>query len=345
MGKRRRRADLTVRPIPVPKGAEHPPPPVGGDILPQHEFTAGLIANKGSGKTTLIANLLDMYAGYFHNILVMSPTLNSDEKWEYVKEQPLLGENKALRRFLEKHNKDENAVVGKPSAVDTGPFDPRIPEDMFMTEYDESTLMRLMEEQLEMIETIKGLGGTKHLANRLLIVCDDMVGSCLFSTRRAALFKRLNTNHRHYSASIIMVSQAYKEIQRTVRNNFTVLITFENPNEAEIKAIYEEYPCSMKREPWERAYEYCTRDEFSFMYINIKKPKKRRMMKNFDEYITIEEDPEVQDPGRYKRLLRGDNGNNSGGKEEDADRKVKTAPRKRRRGGPETPKRSTEKGP
>jgi hypothetical protein len=101
----------------------------------------------------------------------------------------------------------------------------------------------------------------------------------------------------------------------------------------------------MKREPWERAYEYCTRDEFSFMYINIKKPKKRRMMKNFDEYITIEEDPEVQDPGRYKRLLRGDNGNNSGGKEEDADRKVKTAPRKRRRGGPETPKRSTEKGP
>jgi hypothetical protein len=39
---------LIVKPIPVPKGFIHPPPP--NDILPSHEFTMGIIAPKGSGK-------------------------------------------------------------------------------------------------------------------------------------------------------------------------------------------------------------------------------------------------------------------------------------------------------
>ena len=44
---------LTVNPIPVPKDYVHPPP--ANDILPRHEFSMGIIAPKGSGKTTLIA--------------------------------------------------------------------------------------------------------------------------------------------------------------------------------------------------------------------------------------------------------------------------------------------------
>ncbi len=71
---------LIVKPIPVPKGFIHPQP--ANDILPTHEFTIGIIAPKGSGKTTVIANLLDFYKGYFHNILVFSPTVASDEKWD-----------------------------------------------------------------------------------------------------------------------------------------------------------------------------------------------------------------------------------------------------------------------
>jgi len=40
----------------------------------------GLIAPKGAGKTTVICNLLEFYKGYFHTILVFSPTILSDEK-------------------------------------------------------------------------------------------------------------------------------------------------------------------------------------------------------------------------------------------------------------------------
>lgn len=210
---KRTRATLDVRPIPVPVTAKHPPPPIGAGILPDHEFTAGLIAPAGSGKTTLIANLLDFFAGYFHVITIFSPTLNSDEKWDYVRERPLLAENKDLLKFLEKKNRLEDTIVGKKAVVTKQTkFDPRIPETHFMTDYDETTLKTMMDEQLDMISAIKAMGATKHLGNRWLIIFDDLVGSKLFSGRKDNPFKVLNANRRHHSASILMVSQAYKEM-------------------------------------------------------------------------------------------------------------------------------------
>ena len=71
---------LNVKEIPVSEKV-HPQPL--NDILPRHEFTMGLIAPKGSGKTTLIANLINFYKGYFHTILVFSPTVACDDKWDW----------------------------------------------------------------------------------------------------------------------------------------------------------------------------------------------------------------------------------------------------------------------
>jgi Ni2+-binding GTPase involved in maturation of urease and hydrogenase len=72
---------LNVEAIPTPKGFLHPPAP--HDALPKHEFSMGLIAPKGSGKTTVLCNLLKFYKNYFHSILVFSPTVASDDKWEW----------------------------------------------------------------------------------------------------------------------------------------------------------------------------------------------------------------------------------------------------------------------
>lgn len=228
-------ASLQIRPVPIPIGAHHPNVP-HNEILPQHEFTMGLIAPKGSGKTTLIANLLRFYQvrstsmqhppltdriclqGYFHSIVVFSPTLHADEKWDYIRNLPLLGENKALKKFLEKKKKNQDDAIVGGRGVTQQAFDPHIPDACFMTEYDESTLQQIMDQQMEQIEAIEGMGGTKHLANRILFIFDDLVGSSLFSGTRKSPFKMLNTNHRHHSASILMVSQAYKEVSTNANN-------------------------------------------------------------------------------------------------------------------------------
>lgn len=288
---------LSVDAIPVPRGYIHPPAP--DERLPKHEFTLGLIAPKGSGKTTLIVNLLKFYKGYFHNILVFSPTVASDEKWNWVKELPLLGDNKPLKDWIkkmEKKRKEEFNIVEKPSPesafeglISTAPLlDKRIPEENFFSDYDEEGLRSIMDEQMTIVRLLKEHGKSKHLANRVLMIFDDCVGSTLFSNARQNAFKMLNTNHRHYSASLFMVSQAYKEIPKTIRTNFSCLVIFESPNDKEIQAIYEENSLYMKFPQWMEAYEYATEGDHDFMFINYQKPKRLRLMKNFDQVLFVE---------------------------------------------------------
>lgn len=55
-----------------------------------------MIAPRGSGKTTLILNLITkMYKSFFHRIFVFSPTMAGDPKWEAAKKiKGVLGKNK-----------------------------------------------------------------------------------------------------------------------------------------------------------------------------------------------------------------------------------------------------------
>jgi Poxvirus A32 protein len=59
--------------------------------LPEHPFYCGIIAQRNSGKTTLIVNLLmykSMYGGKFDNVHIWSPTIKIDGAWKnlHIKE-------------------------------------------------------------------------------------------------------------------------------------------------------------------------------------------------------------------------------------------------------------------
>lgn len=288
---------LIVKPIPVPNQYKHPQPAF--EQLPIHEFTLGLIAPKGAGKTTVICNLLHFYKNYFHTILVFSPTINSDEKWDWIKNQKLLVENVPLKRWIKKmtEQRDEDKIV---QAAPLGHeleglvnqregFTGMIPEDHYFDSYNDGKFMEIMEEQMDMIKLLKKHNQPKYLANRILIIFDDLVGSSLFAGSRGSYFKGINTRHRHYSSSFIMVSQGYKEIPKTIRTNWTCLIVFEIGNEREVFVIYEEYAMGLKSDDWMEVYKHATDDDHSFLFINFQKPKRMRMMKNFTNYLFVGE--------------------------------------------------------
>ncbi len=58
------------------------------DVLPQHPFFFAILAQRNSGKTTLLVNLLmngDMYGGKFDYVHIWSPTIHIDGNWKKLK--------------------------------------------------------------------------------------------------------------------------------------------------------------------------------------------------------------------------------------------------------------------
>jgi GTPase SAR1 family protein len=166
-------------------------------------------------------------------------------------------------------------------------FTGKIPSKDFYPDYDEMTLQNIMTKQMAQIKQFKKRGKTKHHADRKLLIFDDLVGSNLFANTKVNPFRRLNTTLRHYSTSVIMVSQAYKEIPKTVRINTSVLILYDIANQQELEDLYAENNCGLTKDEWLNIYRYCTAEPFNFMYINYKLPKPDRIMKNFSEKIPI----------------------------------------------------------
>ena len=89
-------------------------------------------------------------------------------------------------------------------------FDGLIPEENFFHQYNEATLDTILARQKQIIDVLKKNDEPKYLADRILLIFDDLVGSALFSGARDNLFKGIfffyfliiigfNTRHRHYS--------------------------------------------------------------------------------------------------------------------------------------------------
>lgn len=277
---------LEVTEIPD-SGKDHPNPP--HPCLMKHEFTLALIAPKGAGKTTLLINLLKFYKGYFHKIIVFSPTVKKDEKWKYAKSLVLLKQNTELVEALAKIQKEKNKesivpydppkfLLSDPQRGPPKKFTGKIDPEFFIADYTVEDLEDIIKQQAEMIEYLEKFGYTKHTADRILIVADDVVAAGLYSNAKNDKFKGLNTRHRHESVSIIMVTQAYKEIPKTVRSNFTGFIIFKINSDNELKVIYEEYPLGFTKNEWYDMYKECTDEKHGFMYFDLKKPPGQQIM-------------------------------------------------------------------
>ena len=263
-------------------------------IMPQHPFSMLVLAPKGSGKTNMICNLLlNHYKGYFHKILIASPTIDNDPKWDVIqKTKHILKENKPLEKALGNRQKEEEPVFDvvrksggeKQSVVDKkkNEFSGKIPKDSFFASMDE--LPGRLAVQTETIAKLHELGKEQEslfISDRILVILDDQAG----------LFQGGNTNnpmvnivikHRHFNMSIIVVTQANKAIPKTIRTNCNSLVCFEIPNLAELKTVYEEWPTDLPEEAWTRAYKFATEKNFSFMYVNNHFPKGHRMFRNFE---------------------------------------------------------------
>lgn len=127
-----------------------------------------------------------------------------------VKQQKLLVENKPLKKWLHnqqvKEKNEDGLVANRPQGTtqtgltqlgslidESGGFTGKVPEKCFESHFKLDQLQELLDKKQKIIALLKDYGQTKHLADRDLLICDDMVGSSLFSGSKDNAFKMLNT--------------------------------------------------------------------------------------------------------------------------------------------------------
>lgn len=207
------------------------------DTLPQIPFRLCIYGASASGKGVLIASLLSKsfpYARIFkRNIWIFSPTIS----------------------------------LGDPSFSDV-----KIPEDHYVSDYDEVMIDRIWKQQDKIIEK-----HGKPLAPNILLIFDDVVTS--LTNAKGSLLRALYFSGRHSKISTICCSQLYTAIPRAVRTNASDAIFFETGRKQRM-IIGEEQ--SIDPDKFSAILEAATDDQaYSFLHVRYKKPTKERYMLRF----------------------------------------------------------------
>lgn len=177
------------------------------DRIPCHPFRLLLIAPSGTGKTTILVNMLlrpEFYFNYFNDIRIVSPSIFTDYKWKPVR--------------------------------DTIPDDLK-PQHLYES-FDPGMVSEILHRQREII---KELDGHKELAPRILLLFDDILAEKLFRVASTGPLEDLFARGRQLNISVIVSSQFYKEISTRARDNPTNIVIMNiGRNKKELSNIAEE---------------------------------------------------------------------------------------------------------
>jgi GTPase SAR1 family protein len=170
----------------------------------RREWIIGFVGRKGSGKTSLIVNLLNssVFKKRYNNIVMFSPS-KRDEK---------------LKQLI-----DELDADGK-----------------YYEKLTNQSLTDVMDNLNEYNDEFKEKHGKKKIPKNLIII-DDCLADLPLSSQKQSAFNKLMVNHRHHHTSVILSTQKFKSLNNIARNNLDGLISFRTANEGEVDAMTEEY--------------------------------------------------------------------------------------------------------
>lgn len=196
--------------------------------LPIHPFCVLMVAPPASGKSTLVINWLcreEFYKDAFERIVVFCPTAKCDDKYEYLLKQKIL--KKPSDQYRKRLGLDENEEIDD-DKLKISPGDMHYDPNDFVKE-----LTSLRKEYTEVADKH---GGKKALPSTLIIL-DDCLGTKLI---KSPALTSLIANRRHLNCSLIISTQRWCSVPKTIRININYAIIFPIFDEKEIDTIYQE---------------------------------------------------------------------------------------------------------
>ena len=232
------------------------------DYLPKPPFAIGLVAPKGSGKSTIIYNLIsrpEFYYKKFDQVWMLSPTFYLDDTYAKAK----LNEERVITD-VNKFSTVMNDIIGRVNnQIDA------IKQAVSQRAQSQGWSKERAKEEVEKEKAEK--------LDRILIIIDDAVG--VKALERGSVITNSFSRHRHLYISFLYAVQIYKAMPPVVRVNLSAILIFRIYNRGELKKIVEEQAVLVKDSTWMALYEHATAEAFSFLYINYKHPQYRYFKK------------------------------------------------------------------
>lgn len=196
-----------------------------------------LCGSKGSGKSTLILNLLhnkEAYRNFFDRIYIVSPTAKRDAKYD------------KLLREVEHYDEctSENII--------------EIMENI--KEFNDDFKEKEKERKQQCKED--GVKYDKPKDPHHLIIFDDCI-HMLPKSNQKSIVNELFTCNRHYKTSVWTATQKMKSVNPLIRNQCDLLSLWRINNNTEKKGILDEYDIS------EAIFDFATDEINSFLHVNM----------------------------------------------------------------------------
>lgn len=178
----------------------------------------------------------------------------------------------------------ENIVVISPTAlnIDTSYEVMQLPEENFF-QPEEEVLERIKVLQEERIDKA---GGDKRKVPKMLIIFDDIVSHKSFCN--SPIFLQFAVMSRHWNISLMILSQAYHRIPKSVRLQMSSVVYFKGSNK-ELDVLADDFSApgiSMKK--FKTIISKSTNKRFDFFFVDIHRPFNRgRYKQNFTNEILI----------------------------------------------------------
>lgn len=224
------------------------------DPLPDSYVNYIIIGKKGSGKSTLVLNLLKRksspYYKNFDNIILISPTACRDPKFE-----SLVKELEPDNKYYDELN-DEiiGEIINKLNDFNDG-------------------FIKAQEEKNEKRKKKKPI-----IKPNNLLILDDCL-HMLPKSNASSNINKIFTTSRHLKLSIWLLTQKYNKVNPLIRNNSDLITIFPTDNKREFESISDDW--AIDKNKLDALYKFATDEPNSFLHISLfgNKPK---FFKKFD---------------------------------------------------------------
>ncbi len=256
--------------------------------IPKPPFTYYICASKGSGKTTLLLNLLtkaEFYKNKFNQVYFISPTAKLDEKLNVLKEKDIMIPNKPLIQLTKKlQQKKKNKIMDdideKKGYITLEDYPTKMTKDNFINKFSVEWFEDIVETNNNITENFG-----KQFADKILLIFDDSISDKIFKSKK---MEEYILTSRHINLSVIIISQSFYLLPKTLRNNNSVVVLFETGNVKELQDIYKENDTGLSWKEFLTIYKDVMKTKYNFLVFNYQNDREYRLQEQFKHFITIE---------------------------------------------------------